>query len=85
MTLGNLSDIPPSVLDTLPALQPPAGVQSNFVNPEDRGHVCTAITSVLFAFMLCLYANRVYTKLVIIRKVSWDDCKRGSPNHFAAN
>ena len=71
---GNLSDIPPSVLGTLPALQPPAGVESNFVNPDDRGYVCNVTASVLFGFMVGLYANRVYTKLAIVRKASWDDC-----------
>lgn len=67
--------IPPSVLNTLPALQPPAGVESNFVDPENKGYVQISVATVLFSLMVCLFANRVYTKLFIIRKVSWDDCE----------
>ena len=70
-----LAQIPPSVLNTLPALQPPAGVQPNFVNPENRGYIQTTVASVLFGLMVCLFANRIYTKLVVVRKLSWDDCK----------
>ena len=70
-----LAQIPPSVLNTLPALQPPAGVQPNFVNPENRGYIQNSVASVLFGLMICLFANRVYTKLFVIRKASWDDCK----------
>ena len=80
MPVGSLSPeeyarIPPSVLNTLPALQPPEGVESNFVNPENRGYVQSSVATVLFSLMICLFANRVYTKLFIIRKVSWDDCE----------
>ena len=69
------ANIPPSVLDTLPALQPPTGVESNFVNPENKNYVQISVATVLFSLMVCLFANRVYTKLFIIRKVSWDDCE----------
>ena len=69
-----MSGIPPTVLDTLPALQPPAGVRSDFVSPDDRGYVLNATATVLFGFMLCLFANRVYTKVSIVREASWDDC-----------
>ncbi len=68
-----LAALPSSVLNTLPALQPPAGVESNFVNPDDRGYILTTVATVLVCFMVCLFANRVYTKLFIIRKAGWDD------------
>ena len=72
---GKISDIPPSLLNTFPALSPPAGVKSNFVNPEDRGYICNAVVTVLFCFMVALFAIRIYTKLVIVRKPGWDDCE----------
>ena len=75
LTPSELAEIPPSVVDSLSALQPPAGVESNFVNPEDRGYILTSIATVLFCLMVCLFGNRVYTKLFIIRKAKWDDCK----------
>ena len=73
-----LFKLPPSVLDSLPALSPPPGVESNFVNPEDRGYILKSVATVLFCFMVCFFANRVYTKLFIIRKLGWDDCKCAS-------
>ena len=69
----NLSDIPPKVLGNLPALPPPVGLKSNFVSPEDRGYICNAVVTVLFCFTACLFAIRVYTKLLIVRKAGWDD------------
>lgn len=72
---GELAKLPSSILDTLPALQPPAGVESNFANPEDRAYTLNAVITVLFCFMFCFFANRVYTKLFIVRKVGWDDRK----------
>ena len=69
------AEIPPSILGTLPALQPPAGVKPNFVNPEDKSYIQISVATVLFCLMVLLFANRVYTKLVIIRKSSWDDCE----------
>jgi len=75
LTPSELVEIPPSILNTLSALQPPAGVESNFVNPEDRGYILNSVATVLFCFMVCLFANRVYGKLFIIRKANWDDCK----------
>lgn len=75
LTPSKLAKIPPSVLNTYPGLQPPAGVKSNFINPEDRGYILNSVATLLFCLMVLLFANRVYTKLFIIRKADWDDCK----------
>ena len=75
---SELAQLPPSVLNALPALPPPVGVESNFVNPEDRGYVLNSVATVLFCLMVCLFAIRVYTRLFIIRKMGWDDCKCAS-------
>lgn len=81
---GELAEIPPSIRNNLPALQPPAGVESNFINPEDRGYIQNTVSTVLFSFMVILFANRVYTKLSVIRKVGWDDCEC-VPRHVKQN
>lgn len=73
LSAGELAQIPPNMLNSLPALQPPAGVQPNFVNPEDRGYISNSVATVLLCLMVSLFANRVYTKLFIIRKMGWDD------------
>ena len=75
LTPSELAEIPPNILNTLPTLQPPAGVEPNFVNPEDRGYILNCVATVLFCLMVCLFGNRVYTKLFIVRKANWDDCK----------
>ena len=68
-----MSHTPPQVLGDLPALPPPAGLKSNFVSPEDSGYICNTVLTVLFWFTACLFANRVYTKLLIVRKAGLDD------------
>lgn len=72
---STLAELPPSVLNTLPGLQPPAGVEPNFVDPENRGYILNSVATVLLCLMVCFFANRVYTRIFIIRKVGWDDCK----------
>lgn len=70
---SELAEIPQSALDTYPALEPPAGVELNFIDPEDRSYLLNSIATVLFCLMVCLFANRVYTRLFIVRKAGWDD------------
>ena len=61
------------MLNSLPALEPPPGVKSNFVNPENRGPILISICTILMSFVLILYANRIYVKTYIIRRLTWDD------------
>ena len=70
-----LSDIPPALLDELPALLPPPGVQPNFANPEDHGPALAAVATVLAFFTLVSYGVRMYTKVFIVRRTTWDDCE----------
>ena len=70
-----LAAIPPEILRTLPALQPPLGVQSNFDNPEQRLPAFRAITTLLLCLMTFCYVIRVYTNAFIIRRAAWDDGK----------
>ena len=61
------------MLNSLPGLEPPPGVKSNFVDPENRGPILIIICTILMSFALILYANRIYVKTYIIRRITWDD------------
>jgi hypothetical protein len=72
------SSLTPGELDAFmkyPALQPPAGVQPNFAEPENQNQPLFIITSILLGIMAVFLMNRGYTKLCITWKCSWDDCK----------
>lgn len=62
----------PAVLQ-LPALEPPPGTVPNFTNAENRGAVLIIVNGTLLVVMAMFMVIRVYTKSVIIRKLSWDD------------
>ena len=68
--MASLSDILNS-----PLSPPPAGVESNFINPESDGYVLIVIESICLVLMVCFTAIRVYAKGFVARKVTWDDCK----------
>lgn len=57
----------------LPALPPPPGVIPNLTDPDDVGPTLIIVGAVLLAVMVLALANRAYTKLCIVQKVSWDD------------
>ena len=65
---------PPALWSLIPAAEPPLGVQSNLTNPEDRGYIILVMGFVLLALMLFFYSIRMYTKLFVVRKSTWDDC-----------
>ena len=63
-----------TLLNTLPALPPPLGVESNFENPYSQGPILTAVGSVIITLMMLFFSVRMYTKMFIQKKFSWDDC-----------
>ena len=67
---SNLTD--PDYLQ-LPALPPSPGVTPNFARPEGNGSLLVFVNGTLSALMLILIAIRVYTKISIVQKFSWDD------------
>lgn len=74
----DLAKLTPQQLASLsdyPTLQPPAGVKSNFANPQSQNVPLFVVTSLLLGTMGAFVLNRVYTKMFIVRKYSWDDCK----------
>ena len=62
----------PAVLQ-LPALDPPPGIIPNFANPENKGPTLIVVGALLLVLVIISLANRAYTKLLIVRKTSWDD------------
>jgi hypothetical protein len=62
-----------AVLSQMPAMRAPDGIESNLINPVNIGYRQTIATSVLLAVMMLFVMNRVYVKIWLVRKVSWDD------------
>lgn len=63
----------PAELYEIPALPPPPGVVSNFVNPETRSPLVIAITVICLALMWPIFVLRIYTKIWLTRNFGWDD------------
>ena len=63
-----------SYLD-IPAAEPPLGVIPNYDHPESRRGLGLAAcsTTLVLAFIFCTL--RLYTRLKILRALSYDDCK----------
>lgn len=62
-------------LSQVPAMAPPAGVTSNFVDPETLAPLAEYIiyiTTILMALFFCL---RVYVRLGVTHTWGADDCK----------
>ena len=63
------------LLEDIPALPPPPGVVSNFVNPPTLGPTLIAINAVFLPLTMIAVTIRIYVKGHIIRAIGWDDCK----------
>ena len=70
-----IENLPPELLNSIPALAPPDGVVSDFDHPESRGHIFVIVATLLLALMVVFFVNRIYTKVLIVRHFSWDDCE----------
>ena len=62
-------------LDLLPALQPPPGVKSNFVNPYSEAKSLYITAGVCGILVTLAVIVRIYTKACIIKTVNFEDCK----------
>lgn len=62
-----------SVLDTFPLMAPPAGTQSNFVNPVSNADVVRITTYVFLPIMLVFVVMRMMARFVITRSAGADD------------
>lgn len=72
-----IESIPLALLKTLPAGQPPQGIQPNFADPPTRVPIILCVcTAFIFLAIIC-FTVRIYTKLAISKNWKWDDGKWG--------
>ena len=57
------------------AMQPPPGVQPNFVNPPNRNAEIIAITTIALIFSTAFVAARTYTRIAVLKCHGWEDCE----------
>ena len=70
-----IGSIPSAVLMTIPAGQPPSGVQPNFTDPPTQVPVILGVGIAFFILAILCFSIRIYTKLAIAKNWKWDDCK----------
>ncbi|KAI1089122.1 hypothetical protein F5B19DRAFT_468842 [Rostrohypoxylon terebratum] len=69
----DLSNLPPSAYDNLPALTPPPGVVPNFDNPESLAPAGKIVFCVMLPVMAIIVYVRLYTRVCRTRAVGADD------------
>ena len=47
----------------------------NFTNPPDHGKLQVVVTSLLLGITILFLLSRVYMKVFIVKKYTWDDRK----------
>lgn len=58
----------------VPAVPPPSpDIKPNFIDPPSTGPLQVYVTSVILAFVILFFFNRVYVKLCLMKKATWDD------------
>ncbi|KAM7196898.1 hypothetical protein V8F20_006865 [Naviculisporaceae sp. PSN 640] len=62
-----------SILDHIPAVQPPPGVVSDLTNPPSQAHVVTVLDGVFVTFMLIAVLIRIFVRLKFMKTWGWDD------------
>jgi hypothetical protein len=71
----DLSQIPPEYLASVPALQPPPGVTSNFLNPVKNRIGCRLAVYITLPMAIISLIMRIYTRARVSGGVGADDCK----------
>ena len=74
MTAPTPAEIQAAILEG-PAMDPPAGLVSNFVNPENLYTSIAGAQIACYTIATVAVALRVYTKAFITREFGWDDCE----------
>ena len=62
-----------SGLSRTPALPPPDGLHSNFIDPPSRADLYIVVVSIAISLMLLCVCLRLYAKIWLIRSPDWDD------------
>ncbi|KAI5236190.1 hypothetical protein E4T42_09531 [Aureobasidium subglaciale] len=60
---------------TTPARPAPSGLTSNLVNPHSTGYQQTTCNILCLIFVTMFVGMRIYTRIRLVKCVSWDDCK----------
>lgn len=68
-----IGSIPPASLKTLPAGQPPPGIQPNFVDPPTRVPVILGVGIAFLVLAVLCFSIRIYSKLATAKSWKWDD------------
>ena len=68
-----IKQMPPSLLQTLPAGSPPPGIQPNFEDPPTLVPALLGVGAAFLALAVFCFSIRAWTKLTINKKFSWDD------------
>ena len=63
-----------TTFDNGPAMLPPAGIRSNFVDPYSEAYMARATGIAFLVLATTFVVARLFTKLRIIRKVDLEDC-----------
>ena len=63
-----LEIIPPALLKTIPAGQPPPGTVPNFADPPTHVPVVLGVSVAFIVLAIFCFSIRIYTKLVILKK-----------------
>jgi hypothetical protein len=71
----DLSAIPPEYLASIPALPPPPGVTSNFLNPAENRIGCRLAIYITLPMAIIAVVMRIYTRVRISGGVGADDCE----------
>ena len=58
-----------------PSAPPPPGVSVNFNTPDTRAPMAIAVTSSFMGIMFIFITIRIYVKVRIDKRATWDDCE----------
>jgi hypothetical protein len=59
----------------IPQRAPPPGMTSNLINPVSTGYQQTTCNILCLVFVTLFVTARIYTRIRLVKCVSWDDCK----------
>ena len=69
----------PSVWESIqnePLEPPPPGVGPNLVNPQSRAYEIYVAASVCLPLIAIFATMRIYARVGILKRWTWDDCKK---------
>lgn len=74
MNASTILTLPPEVLATIPSGAAPAGITALSDNSARRGYILVTVNAILAVIMTIFFTIRMYTSLIIRRRITWSDC-----------